>query len=90
MDDRLLIGVGALALGLAIGMLLRVLDSRSRGLRLEAENRELALRLQRMQKKVKRSARVDRLREDGLTGLPNAVAFRERLDADPDRLRQLP
>lgn len=88
MDDRLLIGVGALALGLAIGTLLRVLDGRSRGLRLEAENRELARQLQRMQKKARRGSRSDHLRQDGLTGLPSAPAFRERLDAEIARSRR--
>ena len=88
MDDRLLIGAGALALGLAIGMLLRVIGSRSRRLRLEEENRDLALRLQRMQKTAKRRVQVDRLREDGLTGLPNALAFRERLITEISRARR--
>lgn len=88
MDDRLLIGVGALALGLAVGMLLRVLDGRSRALRLESENRQLARRLQRVQKRIESQARAERLRQDGLTGLPNAQAFKERLSTEIARARR--
>lgn len=88
MDDRLLIGAGALALGLALGMLLRVLDSRSRSQRLKAENRELARRLEELKKRAPRPRGSAALHEDGLTGLPDASAFRERLEVEVARARR--
>ena len=88
MDDRLLIGVGAMAAGLMVGMLLRVLYGGSRRRRLETENRELALRLQRLQERTQRQELARRSREDGLTGLPTAPDFRERLEAEIARARR--